>query len=369
MSALRFLCLALATLGAAGALAACGTSSGDAVQAAAKPTSRADWATQANVICVKKSQELSALNADLTATMGDIGFEAFLRNILAVEEQSLMDLRNLPVPPADKSAIDQLLELQAEANGAYSRAIPELATDPAEGFELLASSNDLSLRSGGMARELGAAACDETIPLDEFIAEDEDGSSHLLSDDFSDRQSSMWEPSRNRGTAAGIEHGAYRLSVTGRDEVAGSTGLFSDTADRVALSADVELLRSSHAPEFAAVGCIAGSGRGGGYNFVVGPDVSYYAITKVSSHGVRLLAQGQRAEVVRGVGERNRVRGECVSDGPGGATILRLSVNGKRVLETRDRKGFGDFVGVGLIVWSDAGGTSVAFDDVVADAL
>jgi hypothetical protein len=128
-------------------------------------------------------------------------------------------------------------------------------------------------------------------------------------------------------------------------------------------------VRSGHAPEFGAIGCIAGSGRGSGYSFVVGADMRYYAITKVSSSGVRVLEEGQRADVIRGLRQRNSVRGECLSDGPRGATIVRLSVNGTRLLQVRDRKGFGDFVGVGLVVYSRAGGTSVEFDDVLADAL
>ena len=335
---------------------------------AAKPPTRAEWANQANTICDRKSEELSTLKADLFAQMNELGLESFLGKVLAVEEKSLADLRKLPAPPADASAIDELLELQGEANDAYRRAIPELAAErPRAGFRLLASSNELALRSGRIAANLGAEACGETVSLDEFIPEN--GSGQLLADDFSSRSSSVWQPNHARGTAAAVSSGAYRLSVTGRDQVAGSTALFSETTDRVAVAADMKLLQSSRGPEFAAVGCVAGSGRGGGYNFVVGPDRSYYAIMKVSASGVHVLQEGQRADVVRGVRHVNDVRGECLSAGPGKATILSLSVNGKPVVEVRDRRGLGNFIGTGLIVYSHAGGTTVEFDNVVADAL
>jgi hypothetical protein len=298
------------------AAAGCGSTPPKTVATpAAKVPTRAEWAQQANTICDRKSEELSTLNADLIAQMNEMGLESFLGKVLAVEEKSLIDLRKLPAPPADKSAIDDLLELQAEANDAYGRAIPELAAErPQAGFRLLASSNELSLRSGRIAADLGAEACGETFSLDEFVPEN--GSGQLLADDFSSRSSSVWEPNHARGTAAAVKRGAYRLSVTGRDQVAGSTAPFSESRDRVAVAADVKLLQSSRGPEFAAVGCVAGSGRGGGYNFVVGPDMSHYAIMKVSASGVHVLQEGQRADVVRGVRQVNDVRGSVRRPGP-----------------------------------------------------
>ena len=368
MSVNRIIPITLVALALGGLAAGCGSAVREtATEPAANPPTRAEWATQANAICARKNDELEALNADVPTQVEEIGFEAFLRKVLAAEERSLAGLREVPAPPADAAKIDDLLELQAEADASYASAIPKLvAGREKSAFRLLAVYNELGLQSARMAADLGAEDCTESYSVDDLSSAD--ASAHLLTDDFSDPSRSVWQREGDRGTGVTFDRGAARISVPVRGGVASTAAIFPEARDRVGIAADVKQLRSDHAPEVAVIGCIAGAGPGTGYDFAVDPDIGYYAIMKVSARGVRVLREGQ-SDVVRGLREVNHVQGECSSGGSGRPTTLRLFVNGERLLTLRDAKGLCNFVGVGLLVYSEAGGTTAEFDNVVADAL
>lgn len=334
----------------------------------AKPATRAEWAQQADAICRRESDELDALSDDVSGQVNKTGFEAFAREVLATQERALAALRDVPAPPGDEAAIGELLGLQARANGDAGSAIDALVAGREKaGMELLDSANGLSFQSARLASELGAEACLADLSADD--AASEDGSDSVLADDFSDPSSSAWTPHGGRGTAIGFKRGAYRISVNGRDRAASASAMLPEAPDRMAVAADVVQLTSGDAPEVAVVSCLAGSGPGISYDFAVAPDLGYYAITKVSQQGVRVLKEGRRPDIVRGLKRVNRVRGECSSNGDRRGTTVRLVVNGERLLTVRDRKGLCNFVGVGLLVYSEAGGTTAEFDNVVVDAL
>jgi hypothetical protein len=359
--------VALAAVVLAAVAAGCGSGQPRTVaEPPAKPPTRAEWAQQANTICRRENDELAALSENVGAQVGELGFEAFARQVLATQERAHIALGDVPVPADDRAAVMELLDLQAQANEDAAGAIEALvAGREKEGMELLASADRSAARSVEMAVDLGADTCAEGF--DDVSRED--GSTHLLADDFSDPSSSMWSTNEDRGTSIRLNREADSFSINARDRAASAAAMLPETVNRLAVAADVRQVSSAHAPEVAIVSCIAGSGEGVSYDFGVAPDVGYYAISKVTTRGVRVLKQGDRPGMVRGLKKVNHVRGECSSTGRGRATTVRLFVNGERVLSVRDRKGFRSFVGVGLIVYSKAGGTTVEFDNVVADAL
>jgi hypothetical protein len=63
----------------------------------------------------------------------------------------------------------------------------------------------------------------------------------------------------------------------------------------------------------------------------------------------------------------NRLRLECV--GEEDRAVLRLFVNGRRLVETTERPGLGRFVGLQFFVYSGRGGTDVRFDNLAVREL
>lgn len=368
MSGNRITAIALVALVLGLVAAGCGSVSPNTVaEPAAKPVTRADWARQVNTICRRENAELEALSEDVADQVAKMGIEKFSRRVLATQERALASVREVPVPPGDRAAVAELTELQAQANEEAERAIDELvAGRERQGFNLLGSADRSASQSVQMAADLGADACADGLVQE--VAQD-DSSEHLLADDFSDPTTSLWSPGDARGTTVGERDGAYRISVNRPNSGAASAAILPVSAAGISVASDVRQLTSTQAPEVAVVSCIVGSGRGVSYDFAVNADIGYYAITKVSEDGAHMLEQGRRPGVIRGLGRLNRVRGECSSRGHGRATTVRLFVNGKPLLSIRDENGFGNFAGVGLFVYSKAGGTTAEFDNVVVDEL
>ena len=367
MSRKRIAASVVVTLGLGLVAAGCGTVPSETVgKPAAKPATRAEWARQVNTICRQESAEVEALSQDVGSQVADIGFDEFASRVLATQERSLVAMRKVPVPPADQANVSEVIRLQAQANDFAEEAVDLLSAGRVqEGFEQLGAADRSAHRSVELAVGLGADACDLELSVD--LAQDED-SGHLLADDFSDPSKSFWVENEMRGTSVGRKASAERISVPGRDRGASALALLPESKDAVSVAADVTQLRSAHAPEVAVVSCIADSG-GVSYDFAIAPGIGYYAVTRVSARGVRILKEGRAPGLVRGVRHVNKVRGECSSHGHGRATSVRLFVNGARLVSIRDPKGLSDFSAIGLLVYSKAGGTTAEFDNVVVDPL
>jgi hypothetical protein len=339
---------------------ACGGSGSDRDAATeAKRLSRAEWASRADALCVDKSERLDELNATAEDGLDEEGLENLLRRVLASEEKWVDDVRALAAPRADEAKVREMLRLHDEGNSAFAETIETRARkDQASAFEALARANNLWRRSGEIAADLGATECNQ--PVSWQLAD------VLLSDDFSDESPTTWEEGAEEGTDARVVGGAYRLAVLQRNKVAVAGAVLERPVGAISFDLDMTMLRSARAPEYGAAGCVGGDG---GYNFAVGPTVGYYAIMKVTPRGIQLLREGQRPGIIRGLGERNHIRAECVGGRGDRPTTLRLTVNDKTVLEIRDRGGSDQFSAASLVVFSAGRGTTFEFDNVIVQRL
>jgi Domain of unknown function (DUF4328) len=188
----------------------------------------------------------------------------------------------------------------------------------------------------------------------------------LFADDFS--QTDVWlvhdDPVVRMDYAAGV----YQIVVKE------SHGLWSSLRELPAEvgSMSVELDLALHAgdakTDFYGLACLASSQ--GSYLFGISPD-GYYTVGYDPGGDDELELRRFLEDYAAGRFSRaratNRIRAECIR--ASGRTVLRLSVNGKQVTETTDRRAIGDFIGVALFVYSEGGGTDVRFDDLIVQEL
>jgi hypothetical protein len=103
------------------------------------------------------------------------------------------------------------------------------------------------------------------------------------------------------------------------------------------------------------------------YDFVLTPDSRRPAIYVNTADSGRELAIRMRAPVVRAPPATNHLGAECIG-GPEGA-ILRLLVNGRRVLAKRDPRGPATFDSIALVSTSgEKGGNEALFDNLLVRA-
>jgi hypothetical protein len=191
----------------------------------------------------------------------------------------------------------------------------------------------------------------------------------LLRDDFANERSG-WV-GRDRNGSEKYASGRYRIDVDKQKH--GHTVSHDLGRPAVALRVDA-LIRQSSGGRRDGYGvlCLSGSSRAG-YEFLIGPYQGFLEdnvyIIKIAPHQEPDALFFDNNDAVKPRGSVNTIRAECAA--ASGATPARMTLytNGKLVAHASDLGGYARFDRIGLNAWSDKGGTSVLFDDVVVREL
>jgi hypothetical protein len=187
----------------------------------------------------------------------------------------------------------------------------------------------------------------------------------LVEDDFS--RPGTWLVQDDKSLTFDYTGGSYRILVKEREAFWSSLTALPEQVGSMSVEVDLSLHAGRVRTDFYGVGCVASSQ--GAYLFGISPD-GYYTVA---------LDRGQTEEVevgrlveesgrpFRSGDAPNRLRAECV--GEEDRAVLRLFVNGRRLVETTDRPGLGRFVGLQFFVYSGRGGTDVRFDNLAVRKL
>jgi hypothetical protein len=191
----------------------------------------------------------------------------------------------------------------------------------------------------------------------------------LLRDDFAS-ESSGWV-GRDRNGSETFASGRYRIDV-GRPKH-GHTVSHDLDRPAVAIRVDAVIRQSSGSRgDVYGVVCLSGSSRAG-YELLIGPYDGIFEdnvlIIKVARHQEPDALFFDNNDAVEPRGSVNRIRVECAGASGRRPSRMTLYANGKLVGHASDLGGFGRFDRIGLNAWSDKGGTSVLFDDVVVREL
>jgi len=195
-------------------------------------------------------------------------------------------------------------------------------------------------------------------------------------DDFSG-PTCAWSTKTDSSVALACAQGTYRVLVK-RPGAAQNVRTFLQTEDVELLSVRADAVERAGLKE-NDYGVTCWVSRDKGYAFVISPGGAW-RILKLNLKAKTpeaALAQSSTATAIAGLGVSNRIRGDCVDewwpsrDAPDAewVTTLTLSVNGRGIAVTRDTDSWFEFVGFGLFVAANRGGTDVRFDNVAARRL
>jgi hypothetical protein len=107
-----------------------------------------------------------------------------------------------------------------------------------------------------------------------------------------------------------------------------------------------------------------------GYGLGIGPNFGSVEVGRVADAAVtEALFSLEGEPAIKPLGEDNRIRADCI--GARGRTPARLLLyaNGKLIVRPTVPHGFRRFDGIGLYNYSDSGGTTALFDDLVVREL
>jgi hypothetical protein len=184
----------------------------------------------------------------------------------------------------------------------------------------------------------------------------------IFADDFSQRD--VWLSETNETARVGYTGGSYSILVKEPGSLWTSLLGLGREVEALAVEADTTLHEGTVRGDFWGVVCLGSSE--GVYLFGASPD-GFYTIGFDPGGDAQL----EFRRLVRNFARKrfgpdkgtNRLHAECIDDGD--ETLLRLYVDGVRQSEARHSGRMGRFIGIGLFVYSQSGGTDVRFDDVV----
>jgi hypothetical protein len=172
-----------------------------------------------------------------------------------------------------------------------------------------------------------------------------------------------WSIEDTADTTYEYADGGYRIVAKQPGDIVYSLLPSDPSFTALTVEADMTLLTGSGGPDAWGVACLSGSRLG--YLFTVVAD-GRYTVGKaidLSNAEVDLIEAGE-SDVIHGLDETNRVRGDC-SGGENGPTRLTLSVNGERITEVEDPEGLDSFDVVGFVIYTRNGGTEVLVDNLL----
>lgn len=191
------------------------------------------------------------------------------------------------------------------------------------------------------------------------------GPAMIAEHNFDGASQEDWPVGNSADGSVGYANGAYRILVKTPGQIQYSAVRFDPAVSAVSLEADATELSESDEPDTWGVACLDGERTG--YVFTVYRNGDY-AISKaldLRDAKVDLVEQGT-SDAIHGAGVTNRITATCDGGGGGaGITRLTLAVNGKEVAEAEDREGLDAFDAYGFLVYTRAGGTEVAFDNLL----
>lgn len=180
-----------------------------------------------------------------------------------------------------------------------------------------------------------------------------------LTDDFSD-PASGWSEQEDAGASFSYSAGEWVMTVKRPQESWFSFLHLGVSVSHVAVEADARLRTPASDDDGLGIGCFASERAG--YLVSVWPD-GYYAIgiDPEDTEQIALLADGSAPEAAARLVRSSRIGIECDSGPP---AILTLTVNGRRIAETRHSEGLGSFQAASLIVSSGPGRATGRFDNL-----
>jgi uncharacterized RDD family membrane protein YckC len=196
----------------------------------------------------------------------------------------------------------------------------------------------------------------------------------LLRDNFSNTQNG-WPVQRDRDGSWAYANGRYRISIpdSGKGYRLASSSRLNHPSQAISITA---VLRQSAGigTDNIGVECTSNLSRPmeqkQGYGLGIGPNFGSVEVGRVTDAAVTeafFSLEGEPA--IKPLGEDNRIRADCF--GARGRTPARLLLyaNGKLIAQTTVPHGFRRFDGIGLYNYSDSGGTTALFDNVVVREL
>jgi hypothetical protein len=218
------------------------------------------------------------------------------------------------------------------------------------------------------------AACDQV--LDSFRVEPGGGAANstgavLFSDDFSNKRSG-WDVGGNRDRSMAYVNGRYRIAI--RKSMYGPS--VSHDLDHPSKAISVTaVLRQSAGGRGDGLGVACVSKRPTvGYELLIGPrdrgsDTANMVVKTFREQKKPDALTWGDDEAVKPRGAVNRIRVDCVGASARTPARLTLYANGKLILQATDPRGYKRFEAIGLYAWSNAGGTTALFDDLVVREL
>lgn len=157
-------------------------------------------------------------------------------------------------------------------------------------------------------------------------------------DDFSSRAGGWPTGVNKRGDEWGYVDGRYRILIKVRaGQVAAGQIAGIPFKRSHALTVEADAVQQT-GPPFTLHGVSCGTSRAELYFFLINLD-GYYFIVRDDARAASadLLRSGRATVPIRGIGEANRIRAQCV--GGEQEAMLTLSVNGEKVAEARGQRG------------------------------
>ena len=188
----------------------------------------------------------------------------------------------------------------------------------------------------------------------------------LFRDDFSTERNS-WYVGRGQGITAAYVNGRYRIHTSGAFTISYANDL-KRSSHAISISALVRQAGGGEDDELG-VACLSIGHPNQGYAFAVGPN-GYVVVRRiVRANWKQTFVERYGEDAVKPGGSVNRIRADCF--GGGGRTPARLALyaNGELIAETDVPRGYEQFDGISVYTYSDEGGTTSLFDDIVVREL
>ena len=203
-----------------------------------------------------------------------------------------------------------------------------------------------------------------------------------MRDDFAGDCES-WSHHEDENVSVGCKDGEYRVLFKSTKQQSKHLIYRRSEEDVSSVTVEAEAtLRafpnaSANDLEFHGVACFISppNAPAQGYAFFVDPKRRALAIMKLDETDKSLAKQGffiflaeKRSEAVGGVGEKNRIRGECRAT-EDDRIALKMYLEGQQVAAASDAHGFSGFQSFGFFVFSTKAGTDLRYDNFRAARL
>ncbi len=186
----------------------------------------------------------------------------------------------------------------------------------------------------------------------------------LLADDFSEE--GVWSVQDDDAATTTYVDGSYSLLVKEAQATWYIPQPLPKAVDSMSLEADTMFDLGRPRADYYGLVCVASAQKY--YFFGISPD-GYHTIAfdPGGDRPLERLVEDRADRRFSPDHATNRLRAECIRRRD--RSVLKLAVNGQLVAETTHRGSIGKFVGVGFFAYSQNGGTSVRFDDLVVREL